>query len=97
MNENNSNSKKESKSFDKIIKENLEFFILQFSDRILGIPIQESKPIELGLQTTIERDPDFVRWIKTEEHSEAYILHIEFQSQDDERWSTGWLNTRLFC
>ena len=34
------------------------------------------------LQTTIEKEPDFIRIVRTD--AEEFILHIEFQTQDEE-------------
>lgn len=73
--------RRESKPFDKIIKENLSSFILGFSEYFLGISLESSKAFLPDLQTTIGREPDFIRWVKGDSD---FILHIEFQSVDDE-------------
>ncbi len=44
--------------------------------------LRYSKELEDKLQTTIEKEPDFIRIIKTD--AEKFILHLEFQTQDEE-------------
>lgn len=71
----------ESQRFDKIIKENLEQFILHFAATYLGLELQDSAPLDPKLQTTIEREPDVLRLVRPKD-AENYILQIEFQSYD---------------
>ncbi|MEM9721383.1 MAG: hypothetical protein AAGA10_19115 [Bacteroidota bacterium] len=74
--------KKESKRFDKIIKENREAFFAPFIKKVLGIEIVEAVPLAEKLQTTLEREIDFVRKVK-DKNSEEYILHLEFQTKEE--------------
>ena len=72
----------ESKSFDKILKENLEEILLPLSKKLLGFEIIKSELLPEKLQTTIEREPDFLRIVETE-NKERFILHLEFQTNND--------------
>lgn len=67
--------------YDKILKENLERFILYFAENVLKLPIQHSQILDPKLQTTIEREPDVLRLVKPQ-NGEPYILQIEFQTYD---------------
>ncbi len=73
---------KESKAFDKILKENLEELFLPIAEKWLGFKILQSKPLPEKLQVTLEREPDFVRIVETDK-PETFILHLEFQSTND--------------
>lgn len=73
---------KESKSFDKILKENLEELFLPISEKWLGFKIIHSKPLPEKLQVTLEREPDFIRIVETDK-PDTFILHLEFQSTND--------------
>ena len=72
--------KKEANKYDKIIKENLEALFLPFLEQLLGIRILSAERLPVRLQTTLEREPDFVRKIVNEEGKES-ILHLEFESE----------------
>ena len=72
--------KKEANKYDKIIKENLEALFLPFLEQLLGIRILSAERLPVRLQTTLEREPDFVRKIVNEEGKES-ILHVEFESE----------------
>jgi len=54
------------KSYDKIIKENIERLFLPLSEKYLGIKITAIKNLTEKLQTTIEREPDFIKIITTD-------------------------------
>ncbi|MEL6536849.1 MAG: hypothetical protein AAFQ98_15625, partial [Bacteroidota bacterium] len=68
--------------FDKILKENVEKLFIPLSEKLLGIQIRSTREVKEKLQTTIEREPDFLKWV-TDEKGEEYLLHLEFQTQDD--------------
>ena len=72
------------KAFDRIIKENLEATLLPIIEHLLHINIKSVKslPGTDKQQTTLEREPDFVRILETEE-GERCILHLEFQTTND--------------
>ena len=74
--------KREGNLFDKILKENAEDIFLPLVARQLGITIVSSKVLPEKLQTTMEREVDFLRLVKTSE-GEEMIIHIEFQTQSD--------------
>lgn len=57
--------------------------LLPLTEKYLGIRIKDSRELKDKLQTTIEKEPDFIRIVRTET-DEEFILHIEFQAQDEE-------------
>jgi hypothetical protein len=69
---------------DKILKENIAALLLPLTEKYLNIKIIYSRELKDKLQTTIEKEPDFIRIVKTDIDGE-FILHIEFQTQDEER------------
>jgi predicted transposase/invertase (TIGR01784 family) len=77
-----SRSQNEAQSFDKIIRENLEEVLLPLAGKLFGIHIKTSRSLPEKLLTTIEREPDFAKIVETEE-GEVFILHLEFQTQDE--------------
>ncbi|MEL6535294.1 MAG: hypothetical protein AAFQ98_07785 [Bacteroidota bacterium] len=68
--------------FDKILKENIEALLLPLSEKLLGIRIQATREVKEKLQSTIEREPDFLKWV-TDDSGAEFLLHLEFQTQDD--------------
>lgn len=70
------------KDYDKIIKENITSIFLPLSENFFGIKIIKSKDLPEKLQTTHEREPDFIKKIWTDK-KETFILHIEFQTSDE--------------
>lgn len=70
--------------YDKILKENIAALLLPLTEKYLNIKIIDSRELKDKLQTTIEKEPDFIRIVKTD-NDEEFILHIEFQSQDEDR------------
>ena len=68
--------------YDKIIKENLEAILLPLAELLLGIQIHSTKKLTMKLQTTLEREPDFIREVKTPT-GDRFILHLEFQRDDE--------------
>jgi hypothetical protein len=69
--------------YDKILKENIAALLLPLTEKYLNIKIKDSRELKDKLQTTIEKEPDFIRAVKTD-RDEEFILHIEFQTQDEE-------------
>jgi hypothetical protein len=69
--------------YDKILKENIASLFLPLSEKYLGIKISRSTELKDKLQTTIEKEPDFLRMVETEQ-GEKFILHLEFQSANEE-------------
>ena len=72
-----------SNDYDKILKENIAALLLPLTEKYLGIKIKDSRELKDKLQTTIEKEPDFIRVVRTET-DEEFILHLEFQTQDEE-------------
>ena len=68
--------------YDKIFKENIGQFFLALSEKYLGIQISSTEELKDKLQTTLEKEADFLRKVKTPK-GEEFILHLEFQSHDD--------------
>jgi predicted transposase/invertase (TIGR01784 family) len=71
--------------YDRIFKENIEELILPLAEKVLGIHFPNIEEIGDDLQDTVERKPDFLKLVKHENNNLDYILHIEFQSTDEER------------
>ncbi|MDX2302735.1 MAG: hypothetical protein NW226_08035 [Microscillaceae bacterium] len=58
-------NKKEHKPYDKILKENIGQFFLALSEKYFGIAIAHTEEIKDKLQTTLEKEADFLRIIYT--------------------------------
>ncbi len=69
--------------YDKILKENIASLLLPLTEKYLGIRIKDSRELKDKLQTTIEKEPDFIRIVRTDT-DEEFILHLEFQTRDEE-------------
>ncbi|MEL7145498.1 MAG: hypothetical protein AAFO69_03950 [Bacteroidota bacterium] len=69
--------------FDLIFKENIEAIFRPLLGKMLNISIKESFEIKDKIQTTIEREPDFLKRIVDEDDRE-FILHLEFQVTDNQ-------------
>ena len=68
--------------YDKTIKENIEVILLRLLERFTGIRITQSEEVKDKVQTTLEREPDFLKII-TDQTGKEFILHLEFQATDD--------------
>lgn len=68
--------------YDKVIKENIEAILLALGKKLLGFDIRNPQELTEKLQTTIEREPDFLKKVTLEDGSEV-ILHLEFQTADE--------------
>ncbi len=73
---------RQNNKYDKIFKENIEAILLPFVEKYLNFKIVSSRVLEAKLQSTIEREVDFLRIVKTDK-GEEFILHIEFQSSNE--------------
>jgi hypothetical protein len=69
--------------YDKILKENIASVFLPLTEKYLGIRIEQSEELKDKLQTTIEKEPDFIRLVQTGD-GDRFILQLEFQSVDEE-------------
>lgn len=70
--------------YDKILKENIEQTFLPLLEKYLGIKILETKDLPEKLQTTLEREPDFIKVIRPDK-GEEFILQMEFQTNDERK------------
>lgn len=68
--------------YDKILKENLEAVFLPLSEKFFGFKIDSARELPDKLQITLEREPDFLKIVKTS-NEEEFILHLEFQTKDE--------------
>jgi len=68
--------------YDRIIKENIEAILLALGKKLLGFELRNPRPIAEKLQTTIEREPDFLKRV-TLEDGEEIILHLEFRRNSE--------------
>ena len=65
--------------YDKIFKENIGSIFLSLSTKYLGIEIASSKELKDKLQTTLEKEVDFLREITTP-LGDRLIVQLEFQT-----------------
>jgi predicted transposase/invertase (TIGR01784 family) len=72
----------QSKLFDKIVKENMDKVLPMVVKKILGIQIVSREDLPESLQHTKETVPDQLSKV-TDDTGKTYILHIEWQSEDD--------------
>jgi len=82
MSKQKSNEKNEGNFYDKIFKENAEVTFIALAAKRLKIKIASYQTIQEKIQTTLEREADFLLRVKTTKGKEL-ILHIEFQTQND--------------
>jgi hypothetical protein len=76
--------KGESNKYDKIVKENLKPLLKPLLRRVLGLNFHSIKFLPVTKQqTTLEREPDFICIIHSEEYPNGVIVHIEFQTKGD--------------
>jgi predicted transposase/invertase (TIGR01784 family) len=74
----------ESNQYDKIIKENLKPLLKPLLRRVLGLKFLKMKFLPVTKQqTTLEREPDFICLIYSQEYPNGIIIHIEFQTDGD--------------
>ncbi len=76
-----------SNKFDKIIKENMVECTLPFIDNLFKLNIQPNDMVDIDtqIQSTQEREVDFLKKIKGRNGAEDYLLQIEFQSKNEVR------------
>lgn len=83
----------QSKLYDKIIKENMREVLPIVVKDILGINMTSREDLPESLQHTKETVPDQLSKI-TDDKGQTYILHIEWQSEDDPSMDHRMLNYR---
>ena len=82
--ETTSNKGKEGNKYDKIFKENLESLIPALIRSVLKLGKIRLKNLpQVKLQTTIEREPDFLKIMYSDEYPDGCILQIEFEGKDE--------------
>ncbi len=69
-------------AYDKVIKENIEELFLKLSERFLGVRIVATEALPAKLQTTLEREADFLRIARVAD-GDPFLLHLEFQTQSE--------------
>ena len=72
----------EANLFDKIIKENIELTILPMLGKLTGIKFEILKRLTEKLQTTTEREADYLAIILDDRENKK-LLHLEFQTNPD--------------
>ena len=77
-------NKEEGNQYDKIIKENILNLIPALLKRVVGLETfrVEDLPI-IKLQTTLEREPDFLKLIYDANFKEGRIMQLEFESGNE--------------
>ena len=69
--------------FDKIIKENIEALFMPLLDKLLGIRIKTAEDVGEKFQSTIEREPDFLKHVVDMDGAE-FLLQLEFQTNNEQ-------------
>lgn len=75
--------RKEGNRFDKILKENIELTVIPLLNSLTGIQFEIIERITEKLQTTTEREADYLALVKDEFDKEK-MLHLEFQTRADQ-------------
>ena len=68
--------------FDRILKENIEAIFLPLLEKLVNFTIAQSFEIKDKIQTTLEREPDFLKRVIDGDGKE-FILQLEFQTTND--------------
>jgi hypothetical protein len=74
------NYEENSNVFDKILKENADQLFLPFIAKQFPSPIAKKKIIVPKLQTTLEREVDYLFEIELKNNAK-FLLHLEFQTE----------------
>ncbi|MDR0793036.1 MAG: hypothetical protein LBE82_06985 [Chitinophagaceae bacterium] len=82
---------KESKHFDKILLECIEDALPGIIKKVLNINVAKSEELPDKIQHTNEREPDVLKKI-TDDKGQEFILHIEFQSNNEHKMANRMLN-----
>ena len=76
-------SKEEGNKYDKVFQENMKELAPHLAEVLFGLKNYELVPLpQVKLQTTRQKDPDFLQIIKDERTPNGRLLHIEFEGQD---------------
>jgi hypothetical protein len=77
--------KKEGNKYDKILKENILQIIPSLFKTVLRKENYRLEPLpQVKLQTTVEKEPDFLQRIFDDRSPDGRLLHMEFEGQDTE-------------
>ena len=82
MSKKENNTKGNANDYDRIFKENAEAIFMPLIKRELGLNIKYYQALPEKFTKTLEREVDFLYRVKDEDDKE-FLLHIEFQTQDD--------------
>jgi hypothetical protein len=85
---------RQSKLYDKIVKENMQKVLPTLVKDILGINIISRADLPESIQHTKETVPDQLSKV-TDDTGKTYILHIEWQSEDDLNMDNRMLSYRV--
>lgn len=85
-----------SQEYDKIFKENFEQLLPAIIRKVLMLNLREMVTVQTDIHVTLERKPDFVIQAVSAETEETFLLHIEFQSNDDTEMHLRMLEYRGF-
>ena len=70
--------------FDKIIKENLEALLPDLLRITCNIRVDTLKDVKDKIQATVEREADTLKKVVHENAEADYLLHLEFQTTDED-------------
>ncbi|HNI44534.1 MAG TPA: hypothetical protein PK230_07550 [Chitinophagales bacterium] len=69
--------------YDKAIKETIEKAGLGILQKLCNLPIVSLENLPNKLQKTVEREPDFLKIAQIADSNEKFIIHIEYQTNND--------------
>ena len=79
------NTKKEGNKYDKIIRENLMSLLPAIFNKVLGMKDYRIENLpKVKFQTTLEREPDFLKIVYDKKFPQGRILHVEFQGGNEQ-------------
>jgi predicted transposase YdaD len=73
---------KDTKAYDKILKENFRTILLPVVAKLAGIEMLECTPLPDEINMTINRNVDFLMEVLDMQHNH-FILHVEFQTESE--------------
>jgi predicted transposase YdaD len=73
---------KDTKAYDKILKENFRTILLPVVAKLAGIEMLECTPLPEEINMTINRNVDFLMEVLDMQHNH-FILHVEFQTESE--------------
>ena len=76
---------KQHQDFDKILKETFRSISFSLIEKVCQLKPPKLVELPMQLTRTKERRPDFAMRVETGEIKNDYVIHLEFQSQNDKR------------